>query len=263
MAPAMKATTVVSPETEQAQSLTDHLTELRDRLVKSIWAIALCSVAAWFFKKQIFLFLSAPIEGGLKEGSLVYTGPVDMFVVYIKIAVVTGVAASCPVWLYQIWRFVAPGLYSHEKKYSVAFIFSGTALFLIGVSFAYYLVLPTGLHFLLDLQPDPATTKIRAMIDITKYLSFLTTTALVFGLAFELPLALVLLGLMGIIDQKFLREKRRFAIVVLAAVSAVVTPPDALSMMMLLVPLYFLYELSIIVVGLLVRKPALPTTTDT
>jgi sec-independent protein translocase protein TatC len=244
---------------EREFTLVDHLTELRDRLVKSIWAIAICSIAAWFFKEKIFLFLSQPIEEALKEGSLVYSGPVDMFVVYLKLAIVTGISVSCPVWLYQLWAFVAPGLYSHERKYSVAFIFCGTLLFVIGVSFAYYLVVPAGLKFLLGLQPDAEISKVRAMIDITKYLGFLTTTTLVFGLAFELPLALTLLALMGVIDQKFLKEKRRFAIFALAAVSAIVTPPDALSMMMLLVPLCFLYELSIITVGILVRRRDQPS----
>src|SRR3954468_23502942 len=90
-------------------TLVDHLTELRDRLVKSIWAITICSIAAWFFKEKIFLFLSHPIEQALTSGSLVYTGPVDMFVVYLKLTIVTGIAFSCPIWLYQIWAFVAPG----------------------------------------------------------------------------------------------------------------------------------------------------------
>ncbi len=240
-------------------TLTDHLTELRDRLVKSIWAIAICSVAAWFFKEEIFMFLSRPIEHALNEGSLVYSGPVDMFVVYLKLAIVTGISLSCPIWLYQLWAFVAPALFAHEKKYSFAFIFCGTTLFVIGVTFAYYLVVPAGLKFLLGLQPDAEISKVRAMIDITKYLGFLTTTTLVFGLAFELPLALTLLAMMGVIDQKFLKEKRRFAIFGMAAVSAVVTPPDALSMLMLLVPLCFLYELSIITVGILVQRRDQPS----
>ena len=247
----------MTPSEEHApQTLTDHLTELRDRLVRSLFAIAICSIAAWFFKVQIFNFISEPISGQLKDGNLVYTGPVDMFVIYLKLAVITGIALSCPVWLYQLWGFVAPGLYANEKKYSASFIITGSVLFLIGAAFAYYLVLPAGLHFLLDMQPDSETSKVRAMIDITKYLGFLATTVLVFGLAFELPLALTLLALAGIIDQKFLKEKRRIAVVVLAVLSAVVTPPDALSMMMLLIPLCLLYEISIIVVGILVRQRA-------
>jgi len=238
----------------QGLTLTDHLTELRDRLIRSVWAVFFCSIVAWFFREPIFRILSGPIAGQLKDGSLIYTGPIDMFVVYLKLTIATGTAMAMPIWLYQAWRFVAPGLYANEKKYGAAFILSGTGLFVIGVMFAYFLVLPAGLHFLLQMQPDPETSNVRAMIDITKYLSFLTTTALVFGLAFELPLVLTLLGVLGIIDQHFLREKRRYAIVLMALVAAVVTPPDALSMLMLLGPMCLLYEISIFLVGILGRK---------
>lgn len=243
-------------ESTPGLTLTDHLTELRDRVVKSLYAVVLCSVAAWFVKEQIFEILTAPIKPQLDQGSLVYTNVVDPFLVNLKIAAVAGITLATPIWLYQAWKFIAPGLYAQEKRYTVGFIVSGTLLFLFGIVFAYMLVLPAGLKFLLEMAPDPDSSKVQAMIDITKYLGFLTTTALVFGLAFELPLAITMLGVMGVVDQKFLREKRRFAILGMAIVAAIVTPPDAISMLLLLGPLCLLYEISIFLVGLLGNKPS-------
>jgi sec-independent protein translocase protein TatC len=158
---------------------------------------------------------------------------------------VGGVILTCPLWLFQIWQFVAPALYSHEKKYGVIFIAAGTVLFAIGVSFAYFLVLPAAFEFLFSFGGG----KDKPMITINDYFSFFTSTMMVFGFAFELPLVIVVLGAFGIVDQHFLREKRRIMIVVLSVISAVVTPPDAASMLMLLIPLLVLYEISIILVG--------------
>ncbi|MCM2282633.1 MAG: twin-arginine translocase subunit TatC [Bdellovibrionaceae bacterium] len=243
-------------ESQSNYTLIDHLSELRDRIVRSVWAVVVCAVAAWFFKEPIFQLLTDPIAPQLQQGSLVFTNVVDPFMINLKISIVTGITFATPIWLYQAWMFIAPGLYANEKKYTVGFITAGTLLFVIGVVFAYLLVLPAGLKFLLEMAPNPENSPVRAMIDITKYLSFLTTTALVFGLAFEMPLAITMLGVIGIIDQRFLREKRRFAILGMAILAAIVTPPDALSMLLLLLPLMVLYEISILVVGLLGSKPA-------
>lgn len=238
----------------QGHSLTDHLTELRDRVVRCAWAVLACSILAWFFKEQILEILTEPIEPQLQQGSLVFTNVVDPFMINLRISIVAGITLATPIWLYQAWKFVAPGLYAKEKKYTVGFIISGTVLFVTGVVFSYMLVLPAGLKFLLEMAPSPESSALRAMIDITKYLSFLTTTALVFGLAFELPLVITMLGVLGIVDQNGLRQKRRFAILGMAILAAIVTPPDALSMMLLLVPLCILYEISIILVGMLGTK---------
>lgn len=250
-----------SSETEPSQGLTliDHLTELRDRLVRSIFAIVVCTGICWFFKEQIFLFLSKPLADHLKDGSMVQTGIADFFVVYLKISFICGIALSCPFWLYQLWSFVAPGLYNHEKRYMLAFISTGTLLLFVGAAFAYYFVLPAGFHYFLNLQPHAETAKVQSMIDITGYLSFVATTALVFGVAFELPLVITLLGVIGVIDQAGLREKRRYAIMGMSIVAAIVTPPDAFSMLALLIPLCVLYEISIITVGLFGRKRSQPS----
>lgn len=232
--------------------LVEHLGELRDRIIKCAFAILICGGIAWFFSSQIFELIRQPIAPYLNntDGGLVFTHPMDKFMSHVKVAMLAGVILACPVWLYQLWRFVAPGLYAHEQKYAAGFIISGTILFLTGVLFVYFLVFPAAFKFLLGFGGDVD----KPLITISEYLSFFITTTLVFGVSFELPLVLVLLGLIGIVDAKMLRTNRRYAIVILALVSAVVTPPDMLSMIMLLVPLVFLYEVSILIVGAFARK---------
>jgi sec-independent protein translocase protein TatC len=242
-------------EQQPTQSLTDHLTELRDRLIRSVYAIGFGAIICWFFADKILATIAEPIKRYLKDGKLVFLSPTDMFVAHMKIALTCGAILACPVWIYQIWKFVAPGLYANEKKYSTIFISAGTFLFLIGVAFSYFLVLPMGLHFLLTFAGDTG----QPMITLPEYLGFFTTMSLVFGGAFELPLVIVILGAMGLVDQKFLRDKRRYAIVAMACVSAIITPPDVMSMLTLLGPLWILYEISIVLVGIVVKKKAQPT----
>lgn len=234
---------------ERLATLTDHLAELRDRLIHSAYAVFIASCVCWYFSDWMFTQIAGPIIPYIPGGKLKFTNPTDAFMAYLKIAITGGVIASCPFWLFQVWRFVAPGLYSKEKRYTAVFIASGSVLFLIGASFAYFLVLPTGLKFLLNFS-----TSAEAFITLPEYMSFFTTMTLVFGAAFELPLVLVLLGLIGLVDAKFLRSKRRFAIVVLAIAAAILTPPDVMSMLMLLVPLMALYEISILLVQAIGQK---------
>lgn len=235
-------------------TLVDHLTELRDRLIKSGWAIAITTALCLAFSEQLFTLVRHPISHHLPGGGLVFTNPMDKFIAHMKLSVVCGVILACPAWIYQIWRFVAPGLYAHEKKYSGAFVLTGITLFLMGVSFAYFLVLPMAFEFLFNFGGSVD----KPLITITEYLSFFATMILVFGASFELPLILVILGVLGLISSQTLREKRRYAIVALATVAAVITPPDILSMLMLLVPLSVLYEISIIVVRLVEGKRRVP-----
>lgn len=240
----------MSETNEKLQSLFDHLGELRERLVKSAYAIALMALGCWFFHVELFDVIRGPIAPYLDIGGLVFTHPTDKFMAHLKVALLGGTVLSCPVWIYQAWMFVAPGLYQKERKYSLIFIASGTVLFLVGVFFAYFLVLPSAFKFLLTF----GGTTDKPMITISEYLSFFMTMILVFGIAFELPLVIVVLGAMGLVDQKFLREKRRIMIVVMAVVSAIVTPPDLMSMLMLLVPLCVLYEISILLVAAMAKK---------
>ena len=229
---------------DSSQTLVEHLADLRKCLIRSLIAIIVGFCACWAFSEQLFDFIRQPISPFLKEGGLVFTAPMDKFLAHIKVCLLASIIVSCPFWLYQIWLFVAPGLFEKEKKYGIAFIFFGTFLFLTGVSFVYFIVYPMAFDFLMNFAGGTDT----AMITISEYLSFFTTTTLVFGAAFEMPLILTILGIMGVIDHHLLRRMRRYAIVIMAALSAFVTPPDVISMFAMLAPLTLLYELSIFLV---------------
>jgi len=228
------------------ENLTHHLTELRDRVVNCAIVVLVGAGISYYYSEILFRYIRRPIAAFLPSGGFVFLNPVDKFVSYVQVSITAGIVLTCPLWLYQVWKFIEPGLKENEKKYGLWFIFFGTFLFMVGLCFVYFLVLPMAFDFLLNFGGKED----KAMITISEYLSFFTTTMLIFGLMFEMPLVLTLLGIMGIIDKKFLKEKRRYAIVVLAVVAAVVTPPDVLSMFMLLIPMMFLYEVSIFTVGI-------------
>ncbi len=229
---------------EPEQTLVDHLSDLRTCLIRSVIAVIIGTALSWMFSEKIFDFVRAPIQSFLPEGGLIFTAPMDKFLAHLKVSMLSGVIFSCPIWLFQVWGFVAPGLYKNEKKYGLSFILFGSLLFLIGVSFVYFVVYPNAFEFLLNF----GGTADKAMITISDYLSFFTLTTLMFGFAFELPLILTILGMMGIVDSVFLKKHRRYAILILAVLSAFITPPDIVSMLCLIVPLIGLYELSIVLV---------------
>ena len=234
------------------QSLIEHLVDLRRCIVRSLWIILIGFVVSFYFSGQIFELIRHPIMPYLPEGGLVFTHPTEKFLAYIKVSFLSGAVVTCPLWIYQIWLFIAPGLYKHEKKTALKFIFFGSILFLCGVSFVYEIIFPLAFKYLLTF----GNTIDKPMITISEYLSFFIMTTLMFGLAFEMPLILVVLAMMDIIDDKFLREKRRMAIFVLAILAAIITPPDAISMLSMLGPLVLLYEISIFAVTRVTKKRA-------
>jgi sec-independent protein translocase protein TatC len=242
-------------ETEEkppVMTIVEHLSELRVRLIAMSYILLGGFVTCYGFSEYIFNFLRNPIIPFLpaNDKGLHFTGPFEKFMAHVKVSFLAGVVLTSPLWLYQIWKFIAPGLYAKEKRYAMGFIFSGILLFVGGAAFSYYLVLPFAFKFLLGFGGNTDTP----MITINEYMDFILKFFLAFGLTFELPVILVFLGLMGIIDDKFLRQNRRYAIVVMSVVAAVVTPPDALSMMSLLIPLVVLYEISVVLVTVLGRS---------
>lgn len=238
------------PNSPDDYTLVEHLSELRTRLVRSIIAIVVLAIVAWNYRDFFFSIVRQPITPYLPEGGLIYTAVQESFMAHLKISILAGVIMACPIWVYQLWMFIAPGLYKEERKYGIWFIFFGSALFLSGISFVYFVVYPLAFEFLLNF--GGAVDK--AMIRVDDYLSFFMTTTLVFGMAFELPLVLTILGMMGIVNKQLLIALRRYAIIIICIMSAVITPPDVMSMVLLVLPLYGLYEVSIILVGIFGQK---------
>lgn len=234
------------------QSLVEHLSELRTRVIHGVFWVLLATIGCWGFSEILFDIIRRPISPFLENEGLVFVAPMDKFVAHIKVSLLAGVIISCPFWLYQIWKFVAPGLYKNERKYTLGFLFFSSLLFLLGTNFVYWIVYPLAFEFLLNFGGSIDTP----MITISEYLSFFITTTFLFGLAFELPLILTLLGIMGIVDKAFLIRHRRYAIVILALLSALITPPDIVSMLLMIAPLLFLYELGVIMVGFFSQKGA-------
>jgi sec-independent protein translocase protein TatC len=236
-----------------SQSFIEHLVDLRTCIIRSAWIIIIGFAVCVYFSDKIFDIIRAPIVPYLgPSGGLVFTAPIDKFTSYLKVSFMAGAIITCPAWLYQVWLFVAPGLYKKEKKMAAYFIFFGSLLFAVGVLFVYKIVYPMAFKYLLTF----GGTVDKPMITITEYLSFFITTTLIFGLAFEMPLILAVLAAMGVVDDTMLRSKRRVAYMIIAVVAAVITPPDAISMLSMLGPMILLYEISIIIVGQIVKSQA-------
>lgn len=228
---------------ESVMSLVDHLSELRRRIAISLLAIALGSVVGFYFAPQLITFLKAPLNLGKP---LVYTGLGDAFFINLKLAIVVGIVLAMPILVWQLWRFISPGLTREERRMARPWAPLAIVFFVIGVSVA-YVILPFASTFLLsfssaDLQP---------LITASEYFGFVTTLFLVFGLVMEYPIVLVLLAKVGIINSARLRRSRRVVILVIAVISAVATPGgDPISPMVLGVTMYLLYEFSIVLIRL-------------
>ncbi len=231
-------------------NLVQHISELRTRLTYAAFFILAGTIACWGFSEKLFNIVRHPIEPYLPGGGLIFTGPVDKFMAHIKLSFIAGLALSAPFWLYQLWKFITPALYKNEKRFAAGFILFGTFQFILGLLFSYFIVFPLAFKFLMTF----GGTIDKPMITIDSYLGFFTQTALIFGLTFEMPVIITFLGAIGIVSQKFLIKNRRYAIVIMAILSAIAAPPDALSMILLLAPLWIMYEISVFLVGIFERK---------
>ncbi len=238
---------------EGKMSFLEHLGELRKRLLWSLLSIVVFFIPAYAFSEKIFDFLMLPIIKSLPEGSsLIFTRPAEGFVTYLKVSFFAALFAAIPFILYQIWKFVAPALYKEEKKIVVPFILFGTILFLIGGGFCYFIASPPAFRFLLG---EYSSQYVKAFPSISEALSFFMFLMIGFGLVFQFPLIIFVLSRLGIVNSKFLREKRKYAILAGAVIAAVLTPTtDAISMMFMFVPLLVFYELGILVAWIFGKK---------
>ena len=229
--------------------LIDHLIELRKRLLYSITVLVVLFLGCLAFAKTIFGFLVRPLLAA-GQGKIIYTDIFEAFFAEVKVALFAALMLGFPFFATQMWKFIAPGLYAKEKKALLPFLLLTPVFFLGGASFAYFVAMPWALHFLLSFQGEIGGVQREALPGVGNYLSFCTRFLFGFGVAFLLPILLTLLERAGLITLDQLTKSRRYALVASAAVSAVLTPPDAVSMLLLLVPLYALYELAILFIRL-------------
>lgn len=235
-------------------SLSQHLGELRERVVKSLLAILVLFFVALFFSSQILNFLKGPLAAALPDTAdvLHFTGPMEVFLATIKVSLLASFIFSCPVWIYQFWRFLEPALYPGERRYVLPFIFASIVLFCLGVLFSYYGIFPLALEFLMSLGMEVG----RPIITISDYLSVLMIMIFGFGIVFEAPLVLVLLATLDLVSAKLLSQYRRFVIILILIISAIFTPPDPLSQIGMAIPLYLMYELSIVIIKKMEKRKA-------
>lgn len=230
-------------QTAPEQPLIAHLLELRDHVLRIIYGVAIAFAPLAYFSKEVYAFTAEPLMRLMPEGtSMIATEVASPFFAPLKLAGVFAVAVSMPWTLLQIWSFIAPGLYKSERRLVVPLLFSSTLLFYAGMAMAYFLVLPTVFNFLIGIAPEG----VAVMTDINKYLSFVLAIFLAFGLAFETPVAIVLLVRTGFVTPAKLRENRGYVLVGCFVVAAVLTPPDVLSQLLLAIPTYILYEIGIV-----------------
>ncbi len=236
-------------------TLMEHLTELRRRLIISFIAIGVGAIGGWLLYNQIINFLLDPycqILEARQECTLYVRDPFEPFTLKLTVAGYSGLGAAIPVILWQVWRFVAPGLYSREKKYAIPFIAGGVGLFALGVSLAYWSI-PRALEFLIGLGAD----NFEELLSPLSYISFVVKMMVAFGVAFQFPIVLIFLQILGVVENKTLRSGRRYALVGIVVLVAIITPSgDPFTLMVLSVPMYLFYEVAILFGRIRLRRAA-------
>ncbi|ELA08959.1 Sec-independent protein translocase TatC [Moraxella macacae 0408225] len=231
--------------------LTQHLIELRRHFIRMFVVVLVIFLALVGFAREIYDIFSTPLVALLPSNSnIIATDITSSFLAPIKLTLYVSIFLAMPYILYQIWSFVAPGLYKHEKKIALPLLLSSVVLFYMGLAFAYYVVLNSVLSFFIQFSPD----NVLPMTDIDSYLNFVLKLFLVFGATFEIPVLTLLLVLVGIVSVQSLADKRRYIIVACFGVSAIVTPPDGLSMILLAIPMWLLFEFGLILAKVLVKQ---------
>jgi sec-independent protein translocase protein TatC len=236
---------------DEKQPFISHLKELRDRLVVSIVGVAVAFVITYYFKERIFSFLMQPfIDVMPPHSSFIFTSVTEAFITYFKISIVAALFLASPVVLYEVWMFVSPGLYEKEKRYIIPFIAFGSMFFLIGGFFCYFVVMPYVYHFFVSY----AGPSIIPMPSLKEYMSLTLKMIIIFGLIFQMPLIAYYLSKAGIIKYRTLAKKRRYAILAIVVASAVITPPEITSQLLMALPMYGLFEISLLIARLFGKK---------
>ena len=261
MPEASPSPTETDPADDHKMPLMAHLIELRQRLIYSMLAFLVCLVIGYAVSGYVFDFLQYPLKvafAGQEGRRMIYTAPTEAFFTYMKVALFTAMFISFPVVASQIWMFVAPGLYKHEKSAFLPFLVATPFMFLVGAAFLYYLILQVALKFFVgfEMPQGEGTLPIQLEAKMSEYLSLVMTLVLAFGISFELPVLLSLLGKVGIVSAQGLAEKRRYAIVGMVAFAGIVTPPDVFSQVSLAVPMYLLYKATIWIVRAMEKAKA-------
>jgi len=236
------------------EDIKPHIAELRSRLIKIVIIYFLFFFIAFVFWKDIFQWMSEPLLEALqlkKESKIIFTGLAEPFFTAVKISLFAGLFMALPFILYQIWAFIAPGLYDHEKKLVLPFVFWGTVMFIAGAAFAYYVVFPVGFKMLITFGGSEFT----AMPRMSEYVSFFGKLMLGFGIAFEMPVVTYFLAKLGLVTDKTLKDFARYAIVIIFILAAVLTPPDLFSQLAMAAPLLILYGVSILIAKMVNPEP--------
>ncbi len=250
----------MNDETKSQGSFVEHFTELRSRLVKSIIYLFIFFIICYFFAENIYRFLVEPyadaVRGDELNRRLIFTALHETFITYLKVAFFTSLFVTSPIILTQIWKFIAPGLYKNEKKALLPYLIATPTLFLMGGLLVYYLVMPLAIKFFLSFETVAEINSLPIQLEakVNEYLSLIMRLIFAFGISFQLPVLLSLLARVGFIDSEYLKKRRKYVIVIIFAVAAILTPPDPITQIGLGIPLLILYELSILSVKIIEKK---------
>ena len=247
-------------KSENESGFVSHLTELRKRLVHSFIFLFIFFIGCYFFSENLYGFLVEPFAKAVKESGLerrlIFTALQETFLTYLKVSFFTAFFITCPYILVQIWKFIAPGLYKHEKVAIIPYLVLTPILFFLGGMLVYYLIMPLAIKFFLSFESTGLSTGLPIQLEakVNEYLSLIMKLIFAFGISFQLPVVLSLLARVGIVDAKFLKERRKYVVVMIFAVAAILTPPDPVTQIGLAIPLLILYELSIFSVNIIEKK---------